>query len=227
MISQFKLFIEDKVMINSKKFKNEITIGNVQLTKILGAVAMLSCVVVILCDIAMWFIVDGYNPISQTISELAAGPHHSLQDFGIIMFVLGTFCLAIDLIIRGEPGCKPWLVKIAMLFICVDIAMIALWNEYGDGNAGGLEMHIYLVAFLYPLVPIILWFGTTVVPAREGNYTNIAKGAAIIWLVLAPVFIVVPTSIDGLYERFLGCIMISAVLIAAWRLYCEDLRDIH
>ncbi|WP_409432836.1 DUF998 domain-containing protein [Litorimonas sp. RW-G-Af-16] len=203
------------------QFQNSRQIFGTPLPRVLGGVALLACAIVLLCDVTMWFLVKGYNPISQTISELAAGPHHWLQDTGIVVFVIGTFCLAIDLFIRGEKGWKPWLVRIAMVLICVDIAMIALWNEYGDGVPGGLEIHIYLVALLYPLVPIILWFGTSVLPARHGKFSTIAKVTAIAWLALAPIFFILPTRIDGLYERFLGCIMIGAVAIAAWRLIDE------
>lgn len=80
---------------------------HIHAARIVGAVALIACAIVIFCDVAMWFVVDGYNPISQTISELAAGPHHWLQGFGIVVFVTGTLCLAIDLFLRGESGWKP------------------------------------------------------------------------------------------------------------------------
>lgn len=196
-------------------------IFGVALPRWLGGAAMASVVIVGLCDVFMWFWVEGYNPISQTISELAAGPHHWLQDFGIMVFVFGVLCLALDLWLRAEKGWKPWMVRIAMLLIALDIALIALWNEYGDGEAGGLVIHTYLVAALYPLVPMILWFGTDVLPARKGDMTTLAKITAAAWLVLAPIFFVLPTSIDGAYERGLGLIMMGAVAIAAWRLFQE------
>jgi len=205
-------------LADSDTYSNDIEVFGLSLARILGAVGLLSCLVVVLCDVSMWFIVDGYNPISQTISELAAGPHHWVQDAGIIVFVIGTLCLTLDLFIRGETGWKPWLVRLSMLVMSADIALIALWNEYGDGNPGGLEIHIYLVALLYPLVPIILWFGTSVLPARHGKFSVVAKITAVAWLIIAPLFFVLPTYVDGLYERGLGAIMIVAVGIAAYRL---------
>lgn len=211
--------------MGSTKHSNHLKFLGIPLSRILGLLALASCAIVIACDISMWFLVDGYNPLSQTISELAAGPHHWIQDTGIVIFVLGTACLAIDLFIRGEAGWKPWLVRLSMIALCLDIAMIALWNEYGDGNPGGLEIHIYLVALLYPLVPTILWFGTSVLPAKKGKYNVIAKATAIVWLILAPVFFVLPTHIDGAYERLLGFIIIGAVSIAAWRLYQQPTSD--
>ncbi|WP_371396102.1 DUF998 domain-containing protein [Fretibacter rubidus] len=187
----------------------------------LGAFALIGCVVTVFCDVFMWFWVKGYNPISQTISELAAGPHHWLQDFGLMIFVASTLCLALDLFLRGEKGWKPWLVRLSMLALALalTITLIALWNEYGDGEAGGLVIHNYLVALLYPLVPVVLWFGTSVLPARKGDMSLLAKVTAVVWLFIAPVFFIVPTTIDGAYERGLGMIMITAVMIAAWRLY--------
>lgn len=210
--------------MKSTEQPNSLEFFGTPMSRILGLFALISCAIVVLCDIIMWFLVAGYNPISQTISELAAGPHHWIQDTGIVIFVLGTAGLAVDLFIRGEDGWKPWLVRLAMIALCLDIAMIALWNEYGDGNPGGLEIHIYLVALLYPLVPMILWFGTSVLPAKHGEYSLIAKATAILWLGLAPIFFLLPTSFDGAYERFLGLIIIGAVTIAAWRLYKSPTR---
>jgi len=209
-------------LADAEECNYSVEIFGIKLPRVLGAVSLVTCLIVILCDFAMWFVVEGYDPTAQTISELAAGPHHWIQDAGIVAFVIGTFCLAVDLFLRGEKGWKPWLVRSAMLLICLDIAMIALWNEYGDGIPGGLEIHIYLVAALYPLVPIILWFGTSVLPAKKGNLTLIAKATAISWLFLAPIFFILPTAIDGAYERFLGAIIIGAVAIAGWRLFQES-----
>ena len=94
-------------------------------------------------------------------------------------------------------------------------------ERVGDGERGGFVIHNYLVFVLYPTVPIILWFGTSVLPARRGEMTTLAKGTAIIWLFVAPIFFIVPTSIDGAYERLLGLLLVTAVLIAAWRLFLE------
>ena len=208
-------------MSSDTKFDNNYRIFGLALSRLLGAVALASCAVVVVCDIDMWYLVSGYSPLSQTISELAAGPYHWVQDTGIVIFVIGLLCLTTDLFIRGEAGWKPWLVRIAMILLALDIAFIALWNEYGDGVPGGMEIHIYLVAILYPLVPVILWFGTSVLPAKHGEFTKLAKAITVLWLFLAPVFFILPTSVDGLYERGLGSIMIGAVFIAAWRLFTD------
>ncbi len=208
-------------MSSHTKFNNNHRIFGLALSRLLGAVALISCAIVVICDIVMWFLVSGYNPISQTISELAAGPYHNVQDAGIVIFVVGLLSLAFDLFLRGEAGWKPWLVRIAMILLALDITFIALWNEYGDGVPGGIEIHIYLVALLYPLVPIILWFGTSVLPAKHGEFTKLAKATTVIWLLLAPVFFILPTSVDGLYERGLGGVIIGAVFIAAWRLFTD------
>lgn len=213
----------DTPLTNSQRPHNVL---GAPVKKWLGGFALLTCILVIIGDVTMWFLVKGYSPISQTISELAAGPHHWIQDAGILLFVGGVICLTIDLFRRGEPGWKPWLVRLAMLALALDVALIALWNEYGDGEPGGLVIHIYLVAALYPLIPAILWFGTSVLPASQGQLGKLAKVAAILWLVTAPIFFVVPDSIDGLYERGLGMFIISAVAIAALRLYKSDAEDV-
>lgn len=211
----------DNSAIESGFDEADYRLWGISIPRLLGATALFSCGFVVICDIVMWFLVEGYNPLSQTISELAAGPHHWLQDLGIVVFVFGVLCLTADLFLRREKGWKPWLVRGTMLLVALDIALIALWNEYGDGERGGFVIHNYLVFLLYPSVPVILWFGTSVLPARKGEMTTLAKGTAIVWLFLAPIFFFVPTTIDGAYERLLGLLMVGAVLIAAWRLFLE------
>ena len=187
--------------------------------RLLGGAALAACGIVLLCDVVMWFLVEGYSPFGQTISELAAGPHHAVQDGGIVVFCLGILALTAGLVLRGESTKLSWAVRGAFVLLAVDVALIALWNEYGDGQPGGVEIHRYCVGVLYVLVAFLLWFGTSVPPARGRGLGKVGKAAAVVWIVAAPLFYVVPDSVDGAYERLLAIIMVGAVAIAAWQLF--------
>lgn len=39
---------------------------------------------------------------------------------------------------------------------------------------------------------------------------------SIIWTISAPIFFLLPTSVDGIYERYLGLIAIATVVTLAW-----------
>lgn len=183
-----------------------------------------ACAFAIICDVAMWFIIDDYNPIAQTISELAAGPYHWIQDTGLVVFVLGVLTLAAALTLRGKGSARSWVLRASFVLIAIDLSFIALWNEYGDGEPGGLEIHRFLLLLLYPLIPLTLWLGTSVTPAKGHDLDHIGTGAAIGWLVLAPIFFILPDSVDGGYERLLALFMVGAVLAAAYPLY-RDPRE--
>ncbi len=187
--------------------------------RLIAGVALFACAFAALCDIIMWFLVEGYDPLAQTISELAAGPHHWIQDTGIVVFVCGVISLTLGLIFRGKSDLESWIVRGALLLLAADIALIALWNEYGDGDAGGPVIHRYLLMGLYVLVPAVLWFGTSVPPAQGARLAKLGKGAAIGWLLLAPLFYAVPEGFNGLYERMLALVMLGSVAGAAWPLY--------
>ena len=193
--------------------------------RVLAGAALFGCVAVLLCDVVMWFLVQGYSPIGQTISELAAGPHSCVQDTGIVLFALGIAALAVGLTLRGGASGRAWLVRGGFVLLAAVIALIALWNEYGDGQPGGLVIHRYLVIALYVLVGALLWLGTTVEPARDSRLARLGKPAAIAWLLLAPVFYMVPDSMDGAYERVLALFLVGAVGLAALRLWRDPTNE--
>lgn len=188
----------------------------------LGGAALFGCAAAVLCDVLMWFLVSGYDPLAQTISELGAGPYHDIQDAGIVLFATGVGCLLIGLVLRGEDdGLAAWAERAALGLLAIDIVFIALWNEYGDGDYGGMVIHPYLVAGVYVLVPIIFWLGSVVSPSKNDRFARIGRYAAPIWIFLAPLFYVVPESVNGGYERVLAAVMLSAVALAGFRLYCD------
>lgn len=187
--------------------------------RVLAGAALFGCVAVLLADVVMWFLVEGYSPIGQTISELAAGPHHAVQDTGIVLFALGIVSLAVALILRGRSGARAWTVRLGFLALAGVVALIALRNEYGDGRPGGVEIHRYLVGALYVLVGALLWLGSAVRPAAEDRSARLGKPLAVAWALLAPLFYLVPDGVDGLYERALALFLVGCVGIAALRLW--------
>jgi hypothetical protein len=187
--------------------------------RLLGGAALAGCALALAADLTMWFLLPGYSPVAQTISELGAGPHQAVQDTGITAFSVGTALLGLGLTLRGEGSAAALAVRAAIFLLAVVIAGIALHNEYGDGDPGGLEIHRYLLAALYLLVPFILFFGHRAAPVRHRATKRLCSYVAIGWLVLAPLFFVVPDGWDGAYERALALVLVGAVGVSAWRLF--------
>ena len=187
--------------------------------RVIGGVALFGCAAVLVCDFIMWaLLLPDYSPLSGTISELGAGPHHDLQDAGLVLFVIGILALFGGLVLRGEACTRAYVVRGAFLLLAIDITLIALVNEYGDGDTGGMVLHPYFVGALYVLVAVLLWLGPTVEPTKGSSWAKLGRVLAVIWVLTAPFFYMVPDSINGAYERFLGLIMVASVAIAAYEL---------
>ena len=193
--------------------------------RVLAGAALFGCAAVLLADLVMWFMVEGYSPVGQTISELAAGPHHDIQDAGIVLFALGILALGVALTLRGQSGARAWTVRLGFFALAGVVALIALWNEYGDGEAGGLVIHRYLVGALYVLVALLLWLGSSVRPAADGRLAALGKPLAVAWAILAPLFYFVPDGIDGLYERGLALFLVGCVALTALRLWRDPKEE--
>lgn len=188
------------------------------LHQMLAATTLFGCILVVLTDILMWFLVPGYNPIRQTISELGAGHYHWLMDGGILAFVVGMFALAGAIFVKSPGGWRAWATPGALIALGATAALIALWNEYGDREPGGLVIHQYLVAALYALVAFLLWIGGSTPPVGGETTARRSKIIAAAWIVLAPFFYIVPESVNGAYERALAALMVGAAAFAGWRL---------
>jgi peptidoglycan/LPS O-acetylase OafA/YrhL len=119
-------------------------------------------------------------------------------------------------------GVYLWSLGIFLLAILAAlIVLVGARNEYGDRDHDGFILHIYFVygiGLLYFLIPFCMLkgLGETLQWARRTILI-----LAIIWSVAAPIFFLIPTGYDGLYERLLGllaCAIISTLSIAFLRM---------
>jgi hypothetical protein len=182
----------------------------------LALFAFAGCAALVLTDVIMWAIIPDYDPIQQTVSALAAGPHSWIADSGIVVFALGILALAGGFVLRDDADVRSWLVRISLVLLSLTMILIALWNEYGDDQSGGLVIHPYLVTILGVLVFIVLWFA----PARgwRDGLRKAMRAVAVIWAILAGTLDLVPDAIQGLQERILMLIMVAGVAASGWQL---------
>lgn len=188
--------------------------------QVLAITAIVCSVGVIGTDVLMWFLVPGYNPAAETISDLAAGHRHEVQDAGIVLFSLGIAALTLGLALRDRADRLSIAVRVGFILLALDVAAIALWNEYGDRDPGGLVLHQYFVWFLYGTVALLLWFAPVIVPSdNRSRLRSVGRAASVVWVVAAPLFYIVPPGIDGAYERLLGSFLVGTVILSALQLY--------
>ena len=62
-----------------------------------GSLALAGCAAVLATDVTGWFVVDGYDPIAETISDLGAGRYATVQDLGLTGFAVALASVAVGL----------------------------------------------------------------------------------------------------------------------------------
>jgi hypothetical protein len=183
------------------------------LTATCGVTAIAGSIALVGGTLIGGIVVPGHDPIADTVSDLAAGRFEWIQDVSLYAYAAGLIAAAIGAADRRLDSGR-WsagVLMLALLGLCVTI--IAARNEYGDGDREGIEVHIYLVYALGALhlaAPLAMARGLF---AARPLFGRISQATAVIWLVGAPMFFLVPTSIDGLVERGLG--LVAALWVAA------------
>lgn len=148
--------------------------------------------------------VPGYNWVSDTISDFAAGELEIVTDVALYGFASGLFAVPLAAA-HAHLGTIGWSVGIFCLAVLAAlVVIIGARNEYGDNDNEGVFIHIYLVyglGALFTLAPL----GMAGALRSEHRWTrNALIGLASAWAILCPIFLLAATSIDGLLERVLG-----------------------
>lgn len=193
---------------------------NPSIALVAGIIGIVGCVIAIIADLVAGVIVNDYSPISETISDLAAGQRSWILDSGLQIFALGIIACAIGLYLWNlDKNRLRWTIASLLLFLIgVDIIIIARYNVYGDGVATGVEIHIYLVLFLGIAFALTTWLFASGFGRISQFWSRFSISIGITWLVLAPLFFIAPDAWDGAYERFLALIILAWLGSAIWLL---------
>ena len=149
---------------------------------------------------------DGF--VGETISEVAAGRWAWIQDFGLYAFALGVAALALALW-RWRLGGWPWRSGAALLgLLAVVVVVIAAHDEYGDGDRGGIVIHIYLVYLIGLLFPASVGLTAGGLSHVQVGWRRFCTILVLAWTAAAPIFFLVPASWDGMWERLLAAMML-------------------
>ena len=179
-----------------------------------SALGLAGCASLLAGTLIAPFYVPDYNSISDTISDLAAGRSEIIMDVALYGFAAGIFAVALAAS-HAHLGGPWWTLGIVALAVLASIVIvIGARNEYGDGDNNGVVIHIYLVYAMGLLVPVTC---AAMAPGLRASghsaacWALIASGIS--WSVLAPVFLLSPTAIDGLLERIVGLAFCAVVVV--------------
>lgn len=182
----------------------------------LGCNSIIGCIVFCATLLIADFVVPNHDWIADTISDLGAGKYEYIVDIGLYAFSASLISIAL-LCAHAHLGGRRWsfgVTGFAMLGLLV--FLVGARNEYGDGDNEGVVIHIYLVYALGLLMAVIPFAMAKGAERAGQTYARILIGISILWVVCAPFFFFLPDGIDGIYERFLGLLVIGAVCTLAW-----------
>ena len=188
-----------------------------ELLFVCGGVALLGNLAP-LVTMAISALISDHAFIADTVSELGQGAHKWIMDTGFYMNAGGMLALAIAAahLHLGRAGWSFGIFALALLALL--ITMIGLWDTFRPKTDGepGLTVHTWLtfgLAPLYLLGPLLMAPGA----ARLHPWMRPAfYASAVLWIVFASVFKLVPTGIDGALEKIALAATYGWTLPLAW-----------
>lgn len=180
----------------------------------LSAVGLLGCASLIIGTVVAAAVVPGHDRMSDTISDLGAGRYEIIMDVALYGFAAGLMAtaLAASHAHLGAGGWSFGVVSLAILAALVTV--IAARNEYGDKDSEGVVIHMYLVyalGALFLLTCAAMQAGLRACGHGAAGAALIGLGA--VWAVVSAIFLMSPTSVDGLIERILGLVACAIVVV--------------
>ena len=186
----------------------------------LGYVAIIGCAALCLSILIADQVVPDHDWIGDTISDLGAGRYEFIVDIGIYCFSASLIAVSL-LAAHVHLGGWEWSVgTIGFAALGLIVFLVGARNEYGDADSDGWVIHIYLVYGIGLLMAVSLACMVSGAKMAGAIYGQVLTAIAVIWTVSAPVFFFLPTTIDGIYERYLGLLAIAAIITLA-RLFIQ------
>jgi len=181
----------------------------------LGIFAIAGSVICAVSILVADFVVPDHDWVADTISDLGAGRHEWIVDVGLYAFAASLTAIAL-LAAHIHLGRWSWSFGTAGFALLGHIVfLIGARNEYGDRDADGVEIHMYLVYLLGALVAVLPWAMRPGLAQVRPGLARALVAISALWVVSAPVFLVMPTGYDGAYERYLGLLMVALVVTMA------------
>ena len=186
-----------------------------------GALALVGCAAAAIANVVGSLVVEEHDWVRDTISYLAEGRHAWIQDIGLLLFATGLVALGVGLWLLDLGGWGWRIGALCLVLMGADVALIALYEAYGERTPEGVVIHsqaVWALGGLFALALLLLAGGL----GRIGSgWRSVTLAAAVAWIVLVPPFFMIPTGFDGLYERALALLVIAWIVPVAVMLIAE------
>lgn len=178
-----------------------------------GLLGLFATLIAIIGNLAILFFLGDPGFFKTTISDMAAGPHDWILDYSLYVLCVAILAIA-GVLYRNEEYKWDWKIGCFLLGgVSVLIFFIGYYEQYGDGDPGGVVIHSTLVRALWIAFGAVALLMTRGLGQIRKNWGRLSAGFGIAWLISAPIFMIIPTSWDGLYERFVGMLILAWIVL--------------
>lgn len=192
-----------------------------------GVLGIGGCLALILGTLIASSYVPGHDWVADTISDLAAGEWEIIMDVALYGFAGGLMATALAAS-HAHLGAGGWTTGVMSFAVLAGlVAILGARNEYGDKDSEGVVIHIYLVyglGLLFAVSCATMIGGLKACDHPRARLALIVLG--ILWVLMAPVFLMSPTGIDGVLERVLGLIACGIVVTLCAVFLRRGLREL-
>ncbi|RVT82299.1 DUF998 domain-containing protein [Rhodobacteraceae bacterium CCMM004] len=181
-----------------------------------GWLAILGGIALVAGNVIGSMVVPNHDWVADTVSDLAAGRYEIIQDVALYGYAAGLFALALGAA-HAHPG-ESWrwtLGTLCLAMLAALVVVIGARNEYGDSDDEGVVIHIYLVYGLGLLFTLTFWAMARDLGRDSARDRWVSLACAVTWAVGSVIFFLLPTGIDGAWERGLGVITLVWVAMFA------------
>lgn len=153
-------------------------------------------------------VVPNHDFVADTVSDLAAGRYEIIQDVSLYGFALSLISLGLASA-HVHNGITQWsMLTFCLVTLAICVVIIGARNEYGDSDTDGVVIHIYIVYVLGILFTAVFALAGMEGDRIAGFLAPLSWGCLAIWAIAAPIFFILPTDWDGIWERGLGIVTV-------------------
>lgn len=178
----------------------------------LGWIALLGSAALLIGNVVGSIVVPDHDWIADTVSDLAAGRFEIIQDVALYGYAGALLALALGTAHVHDGAFRWTALTFILVLLALCVVIIGARNEYGDGDSEGLVIHIYIVYVMGALFAGCFILMGLVGDQLSGRLRIVSWCVAVLWCVGAPIFFLMPTGYDGLWERGLGVVSLVWVV---------------
>jgi hypothetical membrane protein len=185
----------------------------------LGLASIAGCVMVALTDVIGVLLHPGYNPLKNSISDLALGPLGWVQDAGLYCLGVGVLAFAAGLSLVLSQKWQARLGELLLLLIGIALLLAAFFHTDPPGNHSTLHGNIHGYASftaIFVSVPAVFLVAFAVKDNRRLFIYSLAAGVFQVVFDIGRGRLPADWTFFGLHERLVVANALVWVAVVSW-----------